>query len=207
MFFKFRIHFSDDGSIRLKQETTFFNGVINGYTNYDSSDNITGNGHYELNSKGQKISYYHNGELEEEYQYNEMGQIELVRYATGAKDWYAYDNNGFASRQLSILGEFSFFGGPKEKMFTFLNDAHGNIVEMKVFDNETKLLISTQENKINREGDIVECKNFDGNGSIQSITFTDYEYDKKQNWTVRKISDNNGRLIREEKRLIAYYSE
>ena len=207
-----RVHYDDDETVKLKQETTFQNGYKSGYINYDQYDNRDSFGEYGLNHKGQIISKYHNGELEEEYQYNELGQIKVLQYSnTGARELYEYDSNGLVIQQLSLQGENSMFGslfgGPKKKLTTFSNDSLGNVIEMKVYDAETNQLMFTQRNKINEKGDEIECLNLNGDGSIHSEIFYDYEYDSKQNWLVRKTLDENKNLKREEKRNILYFSE
>jgi hypothetical protein len=207
-----RIHYDDNESIRLKQKSTFQEGFKTGYINYDKYDNRTSSGQYELNYSGQIISKYHDGEQEEEYQYNELGQIKVLQYSnTGAREIYEYDHNNLAISQLSLQGENSMFGsmfgGPKKKLTTFENDSFGNIIEMKVYDAETNQLMFTQKNKINEQGDEIECLNLNGDGSTYSEIFYDYEYDKKQNWIVKKTLDKDGNLKREEKRNILYYSE
>jgi hypothetical protein len=207
-----RINYDDDESINLKQESTFKDGLKTGYINYDKYDNRKSFGEYKLDYRGQIISKYHDGELEEEYQNNELGQIKVIQYSnTGARELYEYDSNNLAVSQLSLQGENSLFGsifgGPKKKLTIFVNDSFGNIVEMKVYDAETNKLIFIQKSKINQQGNEIECLNLNGDGSTYSEMFYDYEYDKKQNWIVQKTLDANGNLKSEEKRNILYYSE
>jgi hypothetical protein len=78
---------------------------------------------------------------------------------------------------------------------------------MKVYDAESNKLMFIQKNIINQQGDEIECLNLNGDGSIYSAIFYDYEYDKKQNWLVKKTLDANGNLKREERRNIIYFSE
>jgi len=203
-----RIHYDDNESIRLKQKSTFQEGLQTGYINYDKYDDRTSSGQYELNYSGQIISKYHDGELQEEYQYNELGQIKVIQYSnTGGREIYEYDHSNLATNQLRLQGENSMFGGPKNKLTTFENDSFGNIIEMKVIDVDTLKLMFTQKNKINKQGDEIECLNLNGDGSTYSEIFYDYDYDKKQNWIVKKTLDKDGNLKREQKRNILYYSE
>lgn len=207
-----RNHFDDDETLRMKQETIFQNGLKTGYINYDKFDNRDSNGQYQLDHLGRVIAKYHDGQLEEEYQYNDLGQIEMLFYSnTGAKELYEYDSNNMVTKQLSLQGENSLFGslfgGPKKKLTVFNNDLFGNITEMKVYDAETQQLLFTQKNRINEKGDEIECLNINGDGSPYSTIFYEYEYDKKDNWILKRTYDKDRNLQKEEKRNILYHSE
>jgi len=206
-----RLHFDENESISLKQETTFKNGHKTGFINYDEYDNKDSAGQNELNHKGQVISKFYNGDCEEQYQYDENGRVKVVFYPnTGAKDIYEYDSNNLAIKQLSVKGENSMFGslfgGPNKKLTTFENDKFGNIITMRVYDAESKQLLFTQTNKINSQGDVIESINLNGDGSVYSKIFYSYDYDNKNNWILKRDLDEKGNVQQEQKRQISYYS-
>ena len=212
-----RYYYDENESINMKQESTFQGKFKTGYINYDEYDSRTSAGQYELNGQGQIISNYHNGECEEQYQYDELGCVAMVYYPnTGAKDIYEYDSNNMAVKQLSISGVISFsensmfgslFGGPKKKLTTFENDSFGNIIQMKVFDSESNELLFTQKNKINTQGDEIESIGLNGDGSVYSESHNDYDYDSKNNWIIKRSLSKDGNVTKETKRQISYYSE
>jgi len=204
------IHYDNDENIRLKQVSKldgFGNQV--GYVNYDSFDNQISAGKYEYDYRTRMIAKYHNGECEEQYKYDENDNIIQVYYPnTGARDLYEYAINNFASTQLSIRGEDSLFGsifgGPNKKLTTFLNDALGNIYEMRVFDAETKNLLFLQKNKINDQGDEIESIGYNADGSVHAHLKYNYEYDNKNNWTLKQTLTSVGRVYHETTRTIKY---
>lgn len=207
-----RVHFDEDTSIQLKQKSIFNNGFKAGYINYDKYDNQISSGEFELDYDGNCIAKYHDGELEEQFEYNELNQVSIVFYPnTGARDIYQYDQNGLAIAQLSIQGENSMFGslfgGPKKKLTLFENDNFGNVLVMKVIDYEQDKLLFSQQNKVNSHGDIIETINLNGDGSLYSEMYFEYEYDLKFNWIVKKILDKNGIALKIEKRSVLYNSE
>jgi len=206
-----RLLFDDNESISLRQETTFKDGHKTGFINYDEYNNRDSIGQNELNHSGQIISKFYNGECEEQYQYDEIGQLKVVYYPnTGAKDMYEYDSNNLAIRQLSIRGENSMFGSllgaPNKKLTTFENDKFGNIIKMKVYDAESEQLLVTQTNKINSQGDEIESINLNGDGSVYSKMFYSYEYDNRNNWILKRDLNEKGNVRREQERQILYYN-
>lgn len=205
------LHFDENDKIRMKQETTSVNGLKTGFINYDENGYEGSFSEYELNHQGKIISKFYDGECEEQYQYDQDGRLNVVFYPnTGAKDIYEYDHNNLAIKQLSVKGENSMFGslfgGPNKKLTTFENDRFGNIISMKVYDAESDQLLFSQTNKINSEGDEIESINLNGDGSVYSKQFYSYEYDRKNNWILKRDLDENGNSGREQKRQILYYS-
>ncbi|EKT3958573.1 hypothetical protein ABF176_002494 [Flavobacterium psychrophilum] len=207
-----RFHYNDDESLRFKQEATFHNGKNTGYINYDEYDNRDSYGKYELDQFGRIIGKYHNGNIEEQYRYNHLNQIELVYFSnTGAKEFYEYDNNHMVLKQVSIQGEDSMFGslfgGPKKKLIVFKNDDYGNILEMKTYNAENNQLLFVQKNSINENGDEIKSLNLNGDGSTYSEIYYEYEYDFKKNWILKRTLDNTGKAKSVKKRNILYFSE
>ena len=153
------IYFEKSGGLKLRQVSCFDDqGNKIGYTNYNANDLRDSQGKYELDYNGKIVRKFHNGELEESYEYDDKNNITVVHYAnTGGRDIYEYDDNGLAIQQLSLSGDNSMFGnlfgGPKKQLTTFVNDRWGNITEMKVYNAETRELLLTQKNTINNHGD------------------------------------------------------
>lgn len=126
-------------------------------------------------------------------------------YNINAKDLYEYDLNNFVTKQISILTKKSLLGSPQNKLTLLTNDTFGNITEMKVFDYESKQLLFNQKNTINHIGDEVESIGYNGDGSIYSHVKYNYKYDTKGNWILKETLTQDGRLYKEEKRIISYH--
>lgn len=207
------IYYEKSGDIRLRQVSRFDDeGNKIGYINYNANDLRDSQGKYELDYEGKIVSKFHNGEHEESYEYDDNDNITEVFYPnTGGRDIYEYDDNGLATQQLSLSGENSLFGnlfgGPKKKLTTFVNDRWGNITEMKVYNAETRELLFTQKNTINNQGDEIESIGYKADGSVHAHVRYEYKYDNNGNWIFKKTLTKEGRVYREQERLITYYSD
>jgi len=207
------IYYEKSGGLKLRQVSRFDDqGNKIGYTNYNANDLRDSQGKYELDYKGKIVRKFHNGELEESYEYDDNNNITVVLYAnTGGRDIYEYDDNGLAIQQLSLSGENSMFGnlfgGPKKQLTTFVNDRWGNITEMKVYNAETRELLLTQKNTINNHGDEIEIIGYKADSSIPAHVKYEYKYDNNGNWTFKKTLKNDGFVYREEERVITYHSD
>jgi hypothetical protein len=189
------IYYSN-GIIDFKQIFSQENGFPKSYANYSESGTLKSNGHYTLNNQGQILAKYHDGEMEEKYQYDNLGRINEIIYSnSGAKNIYKYDANNLAIQLLSVKGGINLFGGPKNQLTLFINDKFGNVVSYRTFNSDNNELIYSQENKINLQGDIVETigKSSD-NLVVDEISFN-YEYDTKNNW-IKKEVHNERRNVR-----------
>lgn len=207
-----RYIYDKDESLRIKQVSTFQSGIKTGYINYDKYDNRQSVGQFEYDASGNMVARYHDGKLEEWYELNEKGLIVTVNFpTTHSKDTYEYDENNMAIRQVSIQGANSLFSGMpgaiKNKLTTFRNDRFGNIVEMKIFNYDTKEQLFSKLNKFNEKGDEIESRGLYPNGTIYSITRNEYEYDKKNNWINRRQFDKDGNLMNYVNREINYFAE
>lgn len=206
------VYYHDDDRIRLRQVSQF-NGAGKkvGYVNYDKYGSQDSSGKYQYDFNGRMIAKYHDGECEEQYEYDGKGNIVQVYYPnTDGKDLYEYDQHNLATKQLSISGENSLvgslFGGPKRKLTLFVNDKFGNSVEMKVYDAESKQLLFTQKNTANDKGDEVESIGYNGDGSVYSHVKYNYQYDAKGNWILKQTLTKDGKIYRENKRVITYHN-
>jgi hypothetical protein len=207
------IYFDKKGAIRIRQVYRFDNsGDKIGYTNYNAAGIIESQGKYELDFEGRIVRRFHNGELEETFKYDEYDNIIEVYYPiTGGWDFYDYDENGLVKQQSSLRGENSlpspFLVGPKKKLITYLNDKWGNIKEAKVFNAETKELLVSQKNSINKQGDEIESIDYQGNGLVRNHIKYEYKYDNIGNWILKKTKTKDGHIYREHERVITYYNE
>lgn len=207
------LYYEKNGRLRMRQVSKFDeDGNKIGYTNYNENDLRDSYGKYELNYDGNIVRKFHDGEHEESYEYDDNNNITKVLYPnTGGRDIYEYDDNGLATQQLSLSGENSMFGnlfsGPKKKLTTFVNDRWGNIIEMKVYNAETKELLFTQKNSINNQGDEIESIGYKADGSIHAHVKYEYKYDDSGNWTFKKTLTKDGLVYREQERVISYHSD
>jgi hypothetical protein len=169
----------------------------------------------ELDNKGKIVNRFHDGELLETYKYDLDGNVSYVIHPQVGTDVYMYDGNGLAVKQLSLSEEnplfssllSSVFGnGPKKKLTIFINDDWGNIVEMKVYNAETKELLFTQKNVINQQGDEIESIGYNGDGTIYSHVKYLYSYDTMGNWVLKRNLSKEGDIYMEEERDIIYYN-
>ena len=201
------IYYNTTGEVRLLQDIQF-DGHENsiGYINFKNGLKDS-SGRYDLNSNGRLKSKSHNGETEEIYTY-ENNLVQILYPNTGAKDIYECDDNGFAIKQLSLRGEDSIFGstfGPDRKLTIFENDKFGNVIDMRVYDAETKELLFMQKNQINSFGNEIESIGYNADGSIYSQVKYNYQYDDFQNWVVKQTLTAEGKIYREEIREITYH--
>ena len=207
------LYYEKNGRLKMRQVSKFDEGGNKiGYTNYNENDLRDSYGKYELDYDGRIASKFHNGKMEETYEYDDDDNIIAVHYPnTGGRDIYEYDENGLATQQLSLSGENSLFGnlfgGPKKKLTTFVNDRLGNITEMKVYNAETRELLFTQKNTINNQGDEVESIGYKADGSVHAHVKYEYKYDSNGNWTFKKTLTKDGLVYREQERVITYYSD
>jgi hypothetical protein len=75
---------------------------------------------------------------------------------------------------------------------------------MKVYNAETKELLFTQKNTINNQGDEIESIGYNGDGSVHAHVKYEYKYDNFGNWIYKKTFTKEGRIYREEERVITY---
>lgn len=207
------IHYDDNDAVRLKQVSQFdSSGKKIGYVNYDKYDRQDSYGKYQYDYNGKMTAKYHDGTCEEQYEYDGKGNVAQVYYPnTGGRDLYEYDLNNLATKQLSKKGENSLFGslfgGPKNKLTIFTNDKFGNIIEMKVYDGDTKELLFTQKNTANDKGDEIESIGYNADGSVYSHVKYNYQYDNNDNWILKQTLTKDGKVYRENKRQIKYHSD
>lgn len=210
---KIKLHSYNNGILIMVHETTYSNsGNKIGYTNYDKNGIVKSRGKFELDFQNNIKAKYHNGVLEEEFEYDEYGNIKLVHYlSTGSENYYEYDDKGLAIKQISISGEKSVFsssfGGSAKKITIFQNDEFGNIIKMKVYDYDTQSLLFIQENKINQLGDEIENIGYSGDGTtVILIKKYQYEYDNNGNWISQTTINEKEEIINEINRIIEYYT-
>lgn len=206
------VYYDENDNVRLKQVSQF-NGAGKkiGYVNYNKYGSQDSNGKYQYDFNGRMIAKHHDGTCEEQYEYDNSGNVSQVYYPnTGRRDLYEYDLNNLATKQLSIKGENSLFGslfgGPNKKLTLFTNDKFGNIIEMKVYDAESKNLLFTQKNSINSNGDEIESIGYNGDGSVYSHVKYNYQYDNNGNWILKQTLNKDGKVYRENKREITYHN-
>jgi hypothetical protein len=207
------LYYKKSGGLRLRQVFRFDNdGNKIGYTNYNTNGLRDGQGIYELDNEGKIVNKFHDGEHLECYEYDDNDNITEVFYNnTGDRDIYEYDNNGLVIKQLSLSGESSMFGnifgGPKKKLTTYVNDRWGNIIEMKVYNAETRELLFTQKNTINNQGDEIESIGYKADGLVHAHMKYEYIYDNNGNWILQKTTTKDGRVYNEHEREITYHSD
>jgi len=203
------IYYEHGDVIRLRQVTIFDEKGSNiGFANYNSNGLLDSYYKYELDHNDRIISKYFNGEIEETYKYEDNNNIsETFSPNTGGRNYYEYDEKGFAIKQLSVLVINPIFGslfGPERRLTTYINDHWGNIIEMKVYDEETNEIYFTQINTINKQGDEIESIEYEADGSVKSHVRNKYEYDNEGNWVSKKTMTGEGLVYREQTREIHY---
>ena len=201
--------FDQFSNLTLRQVSTFDDyGNKTGFINYDSNGYQDTAGKNELDDEGRMISKYYINQITETYKYNHNDEIIEVYYPnTGGRDIYEYDKSGFAIRQLSLSGGKSLFslGTPKRKLTTFTNDEFGNIIEMKVYNDDNNELLFSQKNIMNISGDEIESIGYKSNNSVHSHVKYYYIYDNKGNWTLKQTMTQDAEIYREIERIISYY--
>jgi hypothetical protein len=207
------LYYKNNGILNLRQVSRFDDdGIKVGYINYNKNDLQDGYGKYDLDYEGRIVSRFYNGQHEETYLYDDDSNIIEVYYPLSrGRDLYEYNEHSLATHQFSLSGENttfgSLFGGPKKKLTTFLNDHWGNIIEMKVYNAETRDLLFTQNSTINSEGDEIESIGYNGEGSVHAHVKYEYNYDGKGNWISKLTLTNDGLVYRYRARTITYYNE
>lgn len=203
--FKLKTTYYKNERIDFEQITSLENGFPVGYTNYSSNGVPQENGRYILNTQGQIIEKYHNGQIEEKYKYDSFGRIiEVIYPHSNSKNIYEYDENNLAIKLLAVQEGNNFFGGPSKQLTLFINDSLGNIVSFKTFSGDTNELLYSQENQINSEGDVVETiGKLSNNTIVDEIRFI-YQYDDENNWIEMETINERRNIRFNKKRDLVY---
>ena len=180
------IYLNTDGSVKLEQISEFDkNGYKIGYKNYDKNKFIDSEGNYEVDTNGNILKKYFNGNLEEAFSYDSQGRLmeQIYAYSRDRIIYHYIDNSQFVNEQTT------FMRGEKKYIIKYTNDSRGNILKAETFRYPTMEIIHTQIGIINNRGDVTEEYVNLADGKKVNWKKFEYEYDSKENW-IQRICTN-----------------
>ncbi|MBL7719371.1 MAG: hypothetical protein JNL72_11085 [Flavipsychrobacter sp.] len=159
--------------------------------------------------------YFYNSEgllaTENEKRGDTASETISYKYKDGSVKERVYMTNGKESRRVVCTGNAS--GKPEQEwhyknsrpveQHRFVYDPEGNLTATMIYDSTGKVLLGKRECTFDKHRNPLEQKRYKGKQLAASYTY-EYEYDKQYNWT-RRVMFNNGKMINEVVREIAYY--
>ena len=165
---------------------------------YDSKGNMIESEHYDEHGTAifKSVSRYdHNGNILTSKMYD-RGNLR-VDYS---RIEYKYDKYEKIEEQKSHNRN-----GLYERRATYLYDKQGNTIELKSYDENDKFIYK-QVTAYDAQGNSTKVIGYDPDGSVASIYTTEYVFDKKGNWVIKRLY-KAGKPSSYLEREITYYRE